>query len=674
MAAIPGWKIVVVGDKKTPANWSHPNCVFLSLAEQGTLGFQLSKRLPVHSYSRKNLGYLFAVRQGAKVIFDTDDDNRPLDDFKSFIYSPTTTGLVVDSLNRTVFNPYPHFGQATLWPRGYPLTAINDLRSQGNYRLTSNLETPVIQQGVVSGDPDLDAIFRLTRKGVTSTFNVTFDPVAPAAIFPAGTYSPFNSQNTLFRHRAFWALYLPTTTSFRVCDIWRGYWAQRLLWELGDSLGFPAVNGRQWRNPHSYLDDARDETQMYFHTERLLQFLSSWTCPEGVSFFGCVERLSWAMVSEDFWGKEDAENIQVWLGDLLRAGYTEPERVVSNCSLDNGQSFNNTTRSRFLFFPVEHPTPSLSVPKRDGFFPLTSSVHHVIRVCPKVSITPTHATSISKTAYFFQDVLLIIIFHYPYYRNLRYTEAAYRPAFPNIAYCGPQIEVFKKHSEDIGRNLTFIEADLDRGRLGYVCLLKAMQAAFRVTGYLVIGDDILLNFWSFGDGFNKSSIWIPSGRVFPLNITQPNGSIKWYWWKSKYGKSALTSATYELSKTDPPSGIVSLQELRQNMYQSTGNEDTILHAEIDIYYVPSRFAPDVIWYFSVFLKHRLFLEIAVPVVLYGLQPRSTIVNITGNILWNEDRHQPWTFFNPQHQFLHPMKFVTGKNQKQFCSKYIPLAL
>ena len=32
-------------------------------------------RLPWNSFGRKNVGYLYAISQGAKVIFDFDDDN-----------------------------------------------------------------------------------------------------------------------------------------------------------------------------------------------------------------------------------------------------------------------------------------------------------------------------------------------------------------------------------------------------------------------------------------------------------------------------------------------------------------------------------------------------------------------------------------------------------------------
>ena len=44
----------------------------------------------------------------------------------------------------------------------------------------------LIQQGVVDGDPDVDAIQRLTRKDATAKFVVYFDKRAPPVVFPTG--------------------------------------------------------------------------------------------------------------------------------------------------------------------------------------------------------------------------------------------------------------------------------------------------------------------------------------------------------------------------------------------------------------------------------------------------------------------------------------------------------
>ena len=55
---------------------------------------------------------------------------------------------------------------------------------------------------------------------------ISFDKEAPAVVLPEGLMCPFNSQNTLFDQKALWGTLIPITTSFRVCDIWRGYWVQ----------------------------------------------------------------------------------------------------------------------------------------------------------------------------------------------------------------------------------------------------------------------------------------------------------------------------------------------------------------------------------------------------------------------------------------------------------------
>ena len=151
------------------------------------------------------------------------------------------------STKMSACNPYVHFGQTTLWPRGYPLDKIG-VPNNRTYEVCSN-KIPTIQQGVVNGDPDVDALMRLTRRHFSRPLNLRFDQMAPAFILPSGTFAPFNSQNTLYLKRAFWGLLLPTMVTDRVTDIYRSYWAQRLMWLIGDNLGFlppNAVTKRGW--------------------------------------------------------------------------------------------------------------------------------------------------------------------------------------------------------------------------------------------------------------------------------------------------------------------------------------------------------------------------------------------------------------------------------------------
>ena len=553
--------------------------------------------------------------------------------------------------------------------------------------MSTDIAPPLIQQGAVKGDPGFDAIFRLTRKGKAAIFNVTFDPVSPPVFLPTRMFSPINSQNTLFLHKAFWALLLPTTTAFRVCDIWRGYWAQRLLWEVGGSLGFPGANARQSRNARSYLSDAQDKNQMYFQTDRLLSFLTSWSCPEHLSFFACVERLSVDMASEGFWGKKDAEITQIWLKDLLSVGYQEPKRLFSTSRPCRGRSnsFIDCEKSHMDlvgpdehadhvdFFPVDQETPSLSRRKLGISVPNANCFNPVFRTCSDLLFTkPAHLKQTYKGHNFFQDVLLIIVFNYPYYHNVRYTEAAYRANFPNIAYCGPEANTFRKFAQDLGHDLTFIEASVEEGVVSYVCLIKVIESRFKVAGYLVTGEEALLNFWHF-HGFNKNRIWTTTTNMFPVEIKQD--STEWPWWSTDYGRKAWVNTKTEISQSLVPPGVTSTTAWKETLQSNIRKlriqtqAGSVLRGMADIYYIPTRFAPDVSWYLTRCLKHRLFLEIAVPMTLFGLRNMEEIETIQGACLSSQQRHQPWKFFDPRHHFLYPIKFSVEEHQKGFCSLF-----
>ncbi len=179
-------------------------------------------------------------------------------------------------MTKTKINPYAHFGQPTIWPRGYPLTEIS--KSHYNSYVSGPLKTSLIQQGVVNGDPDVDAIFRLTKSLQYKKINVSFDERAPSVQIPLFRIAPFNTQNTLFHYEAFWALYLPRTVPFRLSDIWRSYWAQRLLWLLNGTVSFRGTSAFRRRNSQSYLEDFYEEQKMYAKTNQLVDLLLKWKC------------------------------------------------------------------------------------------------------------------------------------------------------------------------------------------------------------------------------------------------------------------------------------------------------------------------------------------------------------------------------------------------------------
>lgn len=95
-------------------------------------------------------------------------------------------------------NPYVHFGQPTMWPRGLPLDRVAWNSPEGRYLQADASRKPLIQQGLANGDPDVDAVFRLTRATKGEKIRVAFDGSAPPVALPRGIMAPINSQNTLF--------------------------------------------------------------------------------------------------------------------------------------------------------------------------------------------------------------------------------------------------------------------------------------------------------------------------------------------------------------------------------------------------------------------------------------------------------------------------------------------
>jgi len=275
---------------------------------QKELGYRIHDLLPYKSYARKkNIGYLYAIQHGAKIVYESDDDNIPTDGLK-FIGEQEEVVSYIQSEDeeddQIAVNVYAHFGKPQVWPRGYPLRKIQPTDAEPKKTKKSSKSVP-IQQGLADLDPDVDAIYRLTQP-----LGINFEPNAPISI-PAGLMCPWNSQNTLFHDSALWGMLIPITTSFRVCDIWRSYWAQRILWDIGGEVVFLPPSVKQIRNAHDYLLDFEDELDLYLKGEDLVRFLINWT--SSADYLGeRMLELAKAMVKENFWKRKDAELKKAW--------------------------------------------------------------------------------------------------------------------------------------------------------------------------------------------------------------------------------------------------------------------------------------------------------------------------------------------------------------------------
>jgi hypothetical protein len=254
--------------------------------------------------------------------------------------------------NFTLLNPYPLMGATVspAWPRGYPLHLIKStyhhyhsissdadpanaanhphLIAMNNFILhkaTVPAQSVGVVQYLANNDPDVDAIYRLIQP-LPLNFALSHHPL----LLPLNNanqqqvYCPYNAQATLHMHSALWTLLLPISVHGRVSDIWRSYFAQRLMADVDLSVVFHPPYIVQYRNSHNYLADFDSEGPLYLEAGMLVEQLTAWyscapTLPER------METL-WIMLYErGYIQKNDVDLMQVWLQTLLEVQYPFPE-------------------------------------------------------------------------------------------------------------------------------------------------------------------------------------------------------------------------------------------------------------------------------------------------------------------------------------------------------------
>ena len=685
LSKINQFQLLVVGDKKSKPNWTCENVVYLDITKQRDLNYNSFKTTPFNSYTRKNIGYLFAIENGARFIYDTDDDNAPIVDLnKYFNFDEHDYGLTFDTLNiksynkcsvidqnvekiqddllnGLVLNPYAHFGQPTIWPRGYPLSQIN--KNHENKYSCGKRKASLVQQGVVNGDPDVDAIFRLTKSGsdsqrVTRLINIKFDPSSPSIQYPLYRVSPYNSQNTLIHYDAFWSLYLPKTVPFRLTDIWRSYWSQRLLWLINGTVQFNGPNAFQLRNVHSYLKDFKEETDMYLKTEDLIKFLLfKWKCAK-LKFYECLLDLSLRMAENGFWGLEEVDGIKNWLKDLERVDYLEPEMVnfeqneqtkcvAESISVDSAR------------FPVRF-TPKYQKPlEMDTYccngsafdvFDNFESFNYLIGFCKQSGYEFEGILGIGSSSAFLNtkpktsNITLLITFNREVRpKNIVLLKHIYGSYFNSIVFCGK--DIVNQLNDDVGAfkkfdSYTFIELDTVNGYFHYFCMTKAIEMNYVTDGILLMSDDVLLKYWLL-DEFDADKIWYPSPALkksCSVKAYKENKKLHyWEWWHTYMGIDAVlnlwdyfenvrnSSISIEKENFELIKSYLSRLDER-NSYQKIPS--VCMHAS-DIFYLNKNSFRAFHLISSLFRRFSVFLELAVPTILAGIEDENNFLFIDG---------------------------------------------
>ena len=311
-------RMVVAGDSKGPDDFplsgiegfADSQLIFLSLNDQLASRFELARLLPTKHYARKNIGYLKAIEQGASCIYETDDDNGPLESWKPRLeHIPNAATLRVHGDHGPSWvNVYKHFSQENIWPRGLPLDQIHTPVALEPIATSGESLWAPIQQGLADGAPDVDAIWRLVLDR-----EFRFEQ-RESVMLPPGQWCPFNTQSTWWWPAVYPLLYVPSYCSFRMCDIWKSFVAQRCLWELGAGVVFHGAEVWQERNVHSLIRDFQDEIPGYLQNNRLVQILESVPLKAGTDEVASnLRRCYEALIVEQIFPEKELALVDAWL-------------------------------------------------------------------------------------------------------------------------------------------------------------------------------------------------------------------------------------------------------------------------------------------------------------------------------------------------------------------------
>ena len=273
------WNFLIVGDKKTPhqkyieLESNYKNVEYLHPQKQSDLYSELSDLIGWNSIQRRNIGFVHAYKNMTEIFATVDDDNIPYANWGKDLFINKKIDVDLWSSPNGVFDPLSVTIRSDLWHRGYPL---ENLETKNNITyLGKHKRKVLIQSDLWDGDPDIDAICRLSKKPC-----VKYENHQP---YGSNQISPFNSQNT-FLSRKVMPYYAVLPCIGRMDDIWGSYIVQN---KFPNCLIYNKPSVFQDRIEQDLILNLEKEIIGYKQTLDLLNNLNDWKqiVPENTKSF-----------------------------------------------------------------------------------------------------------------------------------------------------------------------------------------------------------------------------------------------------------------------------------------------------------------------------------------------------------------------------------------------------
>ena len=259
------WNFVIVGDTKTPRDEyrklekEYKNVTYLSPNQQEELYLELSNVIGWKTIQRRNIGYVYAYQNGADIMATIDDDNIPYDNWGlNYIGKEIEIDLYEPELD--IFDPLSITKDNYIWHRGFPIEYLQK-RHRVEYKGKTKRKV-LIQADLWDGDPDIDAMARLTLKPIVKYSDIT-------SPYCSNKISPFNSQNT-FLSREVIPYYAVLPFVGRMDDIWGAYILQHYF---PNSVIYAPSSVYQDRNVQDLVTNLEKEIIGYRNTLLLVKNL-----------------------------------------------------------------------------------------------------------------------------------------------------------------------------------------------------------------------------------------------------------------------------------------------------------------------------------------------------------------------------------------------------------------
>ena len=503
----------------------------------------------------------------------------------------------------------------------------------------------------------------------TADSSIACDPRAPSVSLPDATFVPFHLDGALFTREAFWALPATLAADSTESLMW-SLVVQRLVWLSGNQVVV--------RRCRSSLN-ASARSKLVSSMTRL----NEWNC-EASTIQQCIVDLvldNSAMLKDPV-----TSDYSHWIYALTKIGYTFPTLqmpVKKEC---------NTA----LFHAVDYAMPLLSRHLSSENFPPINNLASIDDVykdtCSGLNknITSYMHVHFSQPWIQFDDILLMVVFNNPHYEVIPYIETLYRPFFPNILYCGPSDIDTKRYPGLSKFAFSFISYGLKRdhtpGAFNYRCTAMALQMGYEVEGVLAAADDLLILVPTLSHLIRNAVLFQPLNvthicdisRLLECKHDKCNVPATWFWWKPY--KAQTTAALKEIENGKNSSAII--RTCYERLLSGNGAANRANAAFSDMFYIPSKLSQAYVELADVFLRHDVFLEIAVATIIRCMPESAGIQPLLGEVLWKEQRNDPGRHFNSDiirgKNFFHPMKWGSLANRaahnrptRLFCTKVLP---